>query len=133
MELKQAIQVLKDHNMWRKGENEELQMTDPKKLGIAIDTVVNKFENLFLSSVVYNKNGMNMPTPEKTHYTIWKFKDTDQEFQIDGRNLVYCQLGSTHHGCQCMHTGDKEEHKLITSKLKQVCDLLNEVDKLNNP
>lgn len=52
MEVKQAIQILKNHNLWRKGEDEELQMTDPKKLGIAIDTVVNKFENLFLSSVV---------------------------------------------------------------------------------
>ncbi|AGO49645.1 hypothetical protein Phi13:2_gp035 [Cellulophaga phage phi13:2] len=51
MKIKEAIQVLKDHNIWRKGENEEVQMTDPKKLGVAIDTVVNKFENLFISDV----------------------------------------------------------------------------------
>lgn len=51
MEIKEAIQVLKDHNIWRRGEDEELKMTDPKKLGIAIDTVVNEFENLFISGV----------------------------------------------------------------------------------
>lgn len=47
MEIKEAIQILKDHNTWRRydGEIEETQqMTNPKKLGIAIDTVVNDFE-----------------------------------------------------------------------------------------
>lgn len=55
MELKEAIQVLKDHNNWRRydGEiSESPKMTDPKKLGVAIDTVVNEFENLFISGVV---------------------------------------------------------------------------------
>lgn len=55
MEIKEAIQVLKDHNIWRRydGEIEESpEMTDPKKLGIAIDTVVNEFENLFISGVI---------------------------------------------------------------------------------
>ncbi|WP_431471923.1 hypothetical protein I5168_11990 [Nonlabens sp. SCSIO 43208] len=51
MEIKEAIQVLKDHNLWRKGKDETIQMTNPKKLGIAIDTVVNEFENLFISGV----------------------------------------------------------------------------------
>ena len=64
MEIKEAIQVLKDHNAWRRydGEiNQSPQMTDPKKLGIAIDTVVNKFENLFLSSVRNRFNSKYTP------------------------------------------------------------------------
>lgn len=52
MEIKEAIQVLKDHNIWRRCEDEKLKMTDPKKLGIAIDTVVNEFENYFLYAVL---------------------------------------------------------------------------------
>lgn len=52
MKLTESIQVLKNHNKWRRGEDDTLEMTDPKKLGIAIDTVVNEFENLFISGVV---------------------------------------------------------------------------------
>lgn len=59
MELKEAIQLLKSHNEWRREEREQigqgLKMTDPKKLGIAIDTVVSEFENLFISGVVFNE------------------------------------------------------------------------------
>ena len=51
MEIKEAIQVLKDHNIWRRGEDEELKITDPKELGLAIDTVVNEFENFFISAI----------------------------------------------------------------------------------
>lgn len=54
MELKEAIQLLKDHNNWRRydGEiSESPKMTDPKKLGIAIDKVVNEFENLFTNLI----------------------------------------------------------------------------------
>tara|TARA_R110000803_G_C11778573_1_gene296291 strand:+ start:60 stop:311 length:252 start_codon:yes stop_codon:yes gene_type:complete len=54
MEIKEAIQVLKDHNVWRRydGEiGEEPKMTNPKRLGIAIDKVISEFENLFISGV----------------------------------------------------------------------------------
>ena len=55
MELKEAVQLLKDHNLWRRESREKvghgLKMTDPKKLGIAIDKVVNKFENLSIYGV----------------------------------------------------------------------------------
>tara|TARA_R110000772_G_scaffold35637_9_gene85851 strand:+ start:3204 stop:3524 length:321 start_codon:yes stop_codon:yes gene_type:complete len=55
MELKEAIQLLKSHNEWRREDREQighgLKMTDPKKLGIAIDKVVSEFENLFISGV----------------------------------------------------------------------------------
>ena len=52
MKIKQAIQILKDHNEWRRFNSIDLpktsdpKMAHPRELGIAIDTVVNKFENI---------------------------------------------------------------------------------------
>ena len=54
MEVKEAIQILKDHNVWRRFDDENSEspeMTNPKELGIAIDKIVSKFENLFLPSI----------------------------------------------------------------------------------
>jgi len=48
MELKEAIQILKAHNSWRRfdGEEpyEELPIGYSQQLGIAIDTVVKEYE-----------------------------------------------------------------------------------------
>ena len=47
MDVKEAIQLLKYHNAWRRYDGKignSPKMTDPKKLGIAIDMVVNEFE-----------------------------------------------------------------------------------------
>jgi len=43
MELKQAVQILKDHNAWRRDNTSLIPqpMISPKELGIAIDVVVN--------------------------------------------------------------------------------------------
>jgi len=38
MQLKEAIEILQKHNEWRRGS--EIEPTDPKLLGIAIDTVI---------------------------------------------------------------------------------------------
>jgi hypothetical protein len=53
MEIQKAIQILKDHNKWRRfqGANDMPTESDPKmayprELGIAIDTVVNHFEKV---------------------------------------------------------------------------------------
>ena len=43
MNLKQAIQILKTHNQWRRGAL--IEQTTPKELGIAIDIIVNIFED----------------------------------------------------------------------------------------
>jgi len=46
MKIKQAIQILKDHNEWRRFNSIDLpktsdpKMAQPRELGIAIDTVV---------------------------------------------------------------------------------------------
>jgi hypothetical protein len=39
MSEKEAIIILIQHNDWRRG-NDDLPMTDPKLLGIAIDTII---------------------------------------------------------------------------------------------
>jgi hypothetical protein len=54
MKLKEAIQLLKDHNVWRRYDGkigEGPKMIEPEKLGIAIDKVVNKFENTSIYGV----------------------------------------------------------------------------------
>ena len=54
MKLKEAIQLLKEHNLWRRYDGkigEGPKMIEPEKLGIAIDKVVNKFENSCIYSV----------------------------------------------------------------------------------
>jgi len=42
MNLKQAIEILKTHNQWRRGAL--IEQASPKELGIAIDIIVNNFE-----------------------------------------------------------------------------------------
>ena len=48
MELEQAVQILKDHNEWRRDNTSLIPqpMIHPKDLGIAIDVVVNHFTNI---------------------------------------------------------------------------------------
>ena len=43
MTLKEATAILKKHNVWRRGD-ENLAMTEPVKLGEAIDIIVNYLE-----------------------------------------------------------------------------------------
>ena len=51
MKIKQAIQILKDHNEWRRFNSIDLpktsdpKMAHPRDLGIAIDIVVSHFES----------------------------------------------------------------------------------------
>ena len=41
MQLKQAVKILKEHNEWRRdNDNITLPITTPKDLGIAIDVIV---------------------------------------------------------------------------------------------
>ena len=42
MELREAIKILKDHNMWRRYDNTTMQ--NPSLIGEAIDTVVREYE-----------------------------------------------------------------------------------------
>ena len=44
MTTQQAVQILEQHNKWRKAD-EMMEMTDPATLGIAIDTIVAHFKS----------------------------------------------------------------------------------------
>lgn len=47
MKLKEAIDILKKHNKWRRDKNvpPKIKMQNPVKLGQAIDVVVKEYEN----------------------------------------------------------------------------------------
>ena len=49
MELKQAVQILKDHNEWRRDNTSLIPqpMISPKELGIAIDVIVDHLDKNF--------------------------------------------------------------------------------------
>jgi hypothetical protein len=62
MTEKEAIIILIQHNDWRRG-NEDLPMTNPKLLGIAIDKVIQEWKarNLHVDTdeVARNQNEIN--------------------------------------------------------------------------
>ena len=43
MTTQQAVQILEQHNKWRRAD-EMMEMADPTTLGIAIDTIVKYFK-----------------------------------------------------------------------------------------
>jgi len=46
MTLKEAVKILENHNKWRRDRSNDnkIMMSDPKQLGIAIDTVVKSYK-----------------------------------------------------------------------------------------
>ena len=71
MKLKEAIQILKDHNEWRRFNSIDLpktsdpKMAQPRELGIAIDTVVKHFET---QNIVNNCKGCGIETEDKAKH-----------------------------------------------------------------
>jgi len=52
MDINKAIEILDNHNKWRRDSEGVYKMAEPKELGIAIDTVVSEFRsNLSLDCV----------------------------------------------------------------------------------
>jgi hypothetical protein len=45
MKTEKAIQILRDYNLWRRG-NEEMKQPDPREIGEAIDEVIEAMEKL---------------------------------------------------------------------------------------
>ncbi len=43
MKIEEAIEILENHNKWRRGDD-DIPMTNPKLLGLAIDLVVLEFK-----------------------------------------------------------------------------------------
>lgn len=73
---------------------------------------------------------LNM-NPDRIHYVVWKFGNDQPEINIDGRDLIYSQLGKNHHGMQCNTGGDDERHQQIIEKCKQITELFREIESLN--
>ena len=68
MKLKEAIQILKDHNLWRRYDGkigEGPKMAQPRELVIAIDTVVKHFET---QNIVNNCKGCGIETEDKAEH-----------------------------------------------------------------
>jgi hypothetical protein len=71
MKIKQAIQILKEHNEWRRFNSIDLpktsdpKMAHPRELGIAIDTVVKHFET---QNIVNNCEGCGIETEDKAEH-----------------------------------------------------------------
>lgn len=51
MNIEKAIEILELHNKWRRDNDGEYEMVEPKELGKAIDSVVSEFKNLHLQRV----------------------------------------------------------------------------------
>lgn len=56
MTLKEAIEVLRRHNKWRRGDD-SIPMTNPTKLGLAIDTIIKDFDEGYFQTDVFLKPG----------------------------------------------------------------------------
>jgi len=71
MKLKEAIQILKDHNEWRRfnsvglSRKSDPKMAQPRELGIAIHTVVKYYET---QNIVNNCEGCGIETEDKAEY-----------------------------------------------------------------
>lgn len=46
MKIKEAIEILDNHNKWRRDHENKYIMANPKELGISIDIVLNEIEDL---------------------------------------------------------------------------------------
>jgi len=45
MKITEALQILKDHQKWRRGDD-SIEATNPKQLGIAIDVILDAVEKI---------------------------------------------------------------------------------------
>lgn len=54
MTIEQAINILETHNKWRRGDD-NIEMTDPEILGIAIDLVIKQYNSLLLIDQMLDK------------------------------------------------------------------------------
>ena len=70
---------------------------------------------------------------EDVEYTVKRFNKNSKALDIEGKNLIYAQFGSSHHGCQCNLNGEDKNHSIIKEKLKDICELFLEIEELNKP
>ena len=72
MKLKEAIQILKEHNTWRRFDGmsdmpteSDPKMANPRELGVAIDIVVSHFET---QNIVNNCEGCGIEIEDKAEH-----------------------------------------------------------------
>jgi len=68
------------------------------------------------------------------NYLLRKWKSTDESkslFDIEQKDLIYSQLGETHHGLQCNHIGETEEHKEIMELCIIITNSIKRIDEIN--
>lgn len=67
-------------------------------------------------------------TPDLIKFVIWKFGDKEPEINIDGHDLLYTQLGESHHGLQCNFTSEDPRFRLVLEKCKEIAKLVRDVE-----
>lgn len=101
-----------------------------KEYGIDNDHLVREILATLLCD--WKEEKLSYPNPSNVEYIVTKFNPRTQSLDIEGRDLIYTQLGDTHHGCQCAVSGkDESKEKEITNKLSQIVELFKDVSRLN--
>lgn len=74
-----------------------------------------------------------MYRPEKGDYLVSRMDVGGVKcLDIDGKNLVYAEMGLSHHGVQCNFTGGTLEHEAILQKCRQIVLLFKEIEQLQD-
>lgn len=74
MTLNEAIEILRKHNNWRRGDD-SIPETNPTTLGLAIDTIIKDFDEGYFQTDVFLKPG-NKFDPDLDKYL---FSDDSKE------------------------------------------------------
>lgn len=74
MTLKDAIEILRKHNKWRRGDD-SVPETNPNTLGLAIDTIIKDFDEGYFQTDVFLKHDIKYD-PDLDKYL---FSDNSKE------------------------------------------------------
>lgn len=66
MTLNEAIEILRKHNNWRRGDD-SIPETNPTTLGLAIDTIIKDFDEGYFQTDVFLKPGNKFNTAPDKH------------------------------------------------------------------
>ena len=77
MNIKKALKILKEHQMWRRG-NIDSVMTDPTLLGIAIDVIINYLKDELMNNKELKK--VIKKIIENDDYTTLKLDNEEDDF-----------------------------------------------------
>lgn len=81
MEIYKALEILEQHNSWRRG-NDDIEMYDPKLIGEAIDTIVVSFK---VCLDLHTCNRVEVIDENGRSYVNWK-KDNNISIHFQDNN-----------------------------------------------